>query len=343
VKEWNLAMPAGLVVGNASAYAFDRGVNNSFIAANRLMKQGTQVSKAGSTFLTRGNSQQLSSLARELGVTFTAEGSGSIRMNSDEQLRAARVGLWDQYGGSMDAGWARWILEQFEFPFTRVFPQELDAGALEAKYDVLVFVGGGIPSPSDRRAGPPPIPDVPAEFQSHVGRVTVERTLPQLKAFMEKGGTVVAIGESAPALAEFLGLPIENHLAENGTALPRSKFYLPGSVVRARVDTTNRFAAGMRPLTDFFFDNSPVFRLKPGAEAAGVKRVAWFEASPLRSGWAWGERYLENGAAIVEAKVGNGTALLVGPEILQRAQPHPTFKILFNAIYESSSPRRLTP
>ena len=28
-----------------------------------------------------------------------------------------RIGLWDQYGGSMDAGWARWILEQFEFPF----------------------------------------------------------------------------------------------------------------------------------------------------------------------------------------------------------------------------------
>ncbi len=45
----------------------------------------------------------------------------------------------------MDAGWTRWILEQYEFPFARVFAQELDAGNLNAKYDVLVFVGGGIP------------------------------------------------------------------------------------------------------------------------------------------------------------------------------------------------------
>ena len=52
----------------------------------------------------------------------------------------SRIGLWDQYGGSMESGWTRWILEQFEFPFERVFAPELDAGNLNAKYDVLVFV-----------------------------------------------------------------------------------------------------------------------------------------------------------------------------------------------------------
>ena len=60
-------------------------------------------------------------------------------------MHAVRVGLWDNYGGSMTSGWTRWILKQYEFPFTRVFAPELDAGALNAKYDVLVFVEGGIP------------------------------------------------------------------------------------------------------------------------------------------------------------------------------------------------------
>ena len=46
----------------------------------------------------------------------------------------------------MESGWTRWILEQFEFPFTRVFAPELDAGNLNAKYDVLVFVSGAIPA-----------------------------------------------------------------------------------------------------------------------------------------------------------------------------------------------------
>ena len=35
----------------------------------------------------------------------------------------------------------------------------------------------------------------------------------------------------------------------------------------------------------------------------------------------------------VDAKVGQGRVLLFGAEILQRAQPHGTFKFLFNGIW----------
>ena len=55
--------------------------------------------------------------------------------------------------------------------------------------------------------------------------------------------------------------------------------------------------------------------------------------TPLRSGWAWGQHYLEGGAAAVEATVGKGKVFLFGPEITFRAQPHGTFKFLFNGIY----------
>ena len=88
--------------------------------------------------------------------------------------------------------------------------------------------------------------------------------------------------------------------------------------------------------TDLFFDDSPVFKLGPGAAAAGVKTIAYYDSpTPLRSGWAWGQNYLENGVVAAEAKVGKGKVLLFGPEILQRAQPHGTFKFLFNGIYYS--------
>lgn len=83
---------------------------------------------------------------------------------------------------------------------------------------------------------------------------------------------------------------------------------------------------------DVFFENSPVFKLLP--TAAGVKRIAWFKTkTPLRSGWAWGQQYLENGVAAAEASIGKGKVILFGPEILKRAQPHGTFKLLFNGIY----------
>jgi len=257
-------------------------------------------------------------------------------------MKPARIGLWDQYGGSMDAGWTRWLFEQYEFPFARVFPQELDAGNLNAKYDILVFVGGGIPAAGGGggRGGAGPAPDdIPAEYRPHLGRVSVETTLPQVRSFMENGGTVVAIGTSATNLAAFLKLPVEDHLVENGRPLPQEKFYTPGSVLAARFDTSSPIALGMEDLTNVFFDDSPVFRLGAGAEAAGVKRIGWFDTkTPLRSGWSWGESYLENGVVAFEATVGKGRAVFFGPEILKRAQPHGTFKLLFNSIVRSVSP-----
>jgi hypothetical protein len=137
-------------------------------------------------------------------------------------------------------------------------------------------------------------------------------------------------------LAVHLKLPIQNHLVENGEPLRAAQFFVPGSVLTARVDTTHPLAAGMIERTDFFFDNSPVFKLRPGAEAAGLRAFVRFDSpTPLRSGWAWGQKYLEGGLAAVEAKVGKGRIVLYGPEILQRAQPHGTFKLLFNALYAS--------
>ena len=166
--------------------------------------------------------------------------------------------------------------------------------------------------------------------------MTVEKTLPRLKEFIESGGTVIAIGSSATNLAAFLNLPIENQLAENGTPLPRTKFYVPGSVLSAKVDVSSPAAYGMAEHTDVFFDDSPVWRLGPNAAAADLTSISWYDSKqPLRSGWAWGQQYLENGLVAVEARVGKGRVLLFAPEILQRAQPHATFKFLFNGIYQS--------
>ena len=61
--------------------------------------------------------------------------------------------------------------------------------------------------------------------------------------------------------------------------------------------------------------------------------------APLVSGWAWGQSALEGGVAVVEAPVGKGRIVLYGPEILQRAQPHGTFKLLFNGIFYPTGTR----
>ena len=64
--------------------------------------------------------------------------------------------------------------------------------------------------------------------------------------------------------------------------------------------------------------------------------MGWFDTkTPLRSGWAWGQEHLEGGVAIIDARVGKGRLALFGPQVLFRAQPHGTFKFVFNGIVQS--------
>ena len=76
-----------------------------------------------------------------------------------------------------------------------------------------------------------------------------------------------------------------------------------------------------------------------------MKPIAWFDTdAPLRSGWAWGQHYLEGGVTMAEASIGRGKLYLFGPEILFRSQPHGTFRFFFNSLLDATqSPSRLTP
>lgn len=185
--------------------------------------------------------------------------------------------------------------------------------------------------------------NVPQQYAHMLGSITAETTGPKLRAFAEAGGTIIAIGGST-AIADWIDLPVENHLTEMGEdgtreELSREKYYVPGSVLRTTVDTTHPLAHGLPAELDVFFDNSPVFSLTPEAARAGVRPVAWFAtATPLRSGWAWGQAYLKDGVAVADVPVGRGHVYLFGPEIAFRAQPHGTFKFLFNGIVNSQGP-----
>jgi hypothetical protein len=342
-------------------YLLSHEVNDSFVAVNRLLKANEEVFWLKSPTTANGKTYPigtmfvtakpdllpiLQKLASDKGLTFDAVPARPAV--EAMKLKPVRIGLWDQYGGSMPSGWTRWLFEQFEFPFDVVFPGTLDAGNLNAKYDVLVFVDGAIP-PRDGAAGggagfgaQPAAETIPAEFRDRLGRVTVSKTVPELRKFAENGGTILTIGSST-VLGHHLGLPIGDALVERvaGGAerpLPREKYYIPGSILEARIDNTQPLAYGMNDHAMVFYDESPAFRLQPEAAMKGVRPVAWYDGpTPLRSGWAWGQQYLDQAVSIVEAQVGKGHVVLFGNEVNWRGQPHGTFKLLFNGIYYASA------
>ncbi|RYY61418.1 MAG: hypothetical protein EOO12_14375 [Chitinophagaceae bacterium] len=148
----------------------------------------------------------------------------------------------------------------------------------------------------------------------------------------------MAIG-SANELAYALKLPVRNALTEvvNGEErpLPAEKFYIPGSVLRMQVAAGTPATWGLADTLDVVFARSPAFSADPAALATGrLRALAWYPGGALlRSGWAWGAKYLEGALAAYEAPVGAGSFYGFGPEILFRGQAQGSFRLLFNQLY----------
>jgi hypothetical protein len=359
-------IPKGKITGSGNAgYLLSHQVNDAFVGTTRLLANGEEIYWLTAPLKTNGKTYpegtiyippksgtraHLQNLSDELGLNFDA--ISSKPQGNALKIRPVKVALWDRYGGSMDSGWIRWLFEQaFPFPFDVIYPKALDAGDLKEKYDVIIFPGGAIPSfgadgSRGFRQGGGRNDIVPDEYKDRTGNITADKTIPQLRKFAEEGGVLLAIGSSTE-LGYHLGLPIANALTEISDSavkrLPREKFYVPGSVLRVKVDNTSPVAYGIPEDLDLMYSNSPTFHLLPDAQLKGVNTVAWFSnAKPLRSGWAWGQQYLNGGSAVVEATLGKGKVFLFGPEITFRGQPHASFKFLFNGIYYAgASPVKL--
>jgi hypothetical protein len=323
--------PAGRITGvaNPRGYLVNHRLNDAFIVVNRLLAAGEDVywlrdrsvggtNGTGAMYIADRPSTRaiLQRAADDIGLTFDAV---AMAVPQDAiKLRAVKVAVIDVPGGSSPAGWVRWLLEHYEFPFEMLATDAMDSSL--SRFDVVVLAD----------------------------EVTVpRRSVAALKAFVEGGGGLIAIGDSTDVARE-LDVPVADALVADHEGRPRpltpEEFYIPGSILRVRVDNTTPLGYGFDPDVDVFFDSSPAFRVsdvKAGPAAPGVdtaKPVAWFASdAPLRSGWAWGQAHLKNAAAVVDAQVGKGRVLLFGPEITYRAQPHGTFKFLFNGIYYAAS------
>ncbi len=351
----------GIPSNNANAgYWVSPRHNDTAILVNRLLKAGVSPARlkdsptepsfgAGAVYVPGVPVSRpiVERAANELGLDVRpAESVPNV--SEAEMLRPVRIALWDRFGGSMPSGWMRWLLEQFEFPFTVIYSAEIDAGNLREKYDAIIFPSGAIPAPGGRT--PPTLRprNLPQEYEGWIGRLTTEKSIPPLRAFLQAGGTIAAIGSSSN-LAYQLKLPVHNSLSEptaegNLRPLSEEKFYMPGSVLTARIDNQDRMAWGMAESADVFFERSAVFQFEAGAATQGLKAIAWYEsATPLRSGWGWGQKYLKNGIAVARAPVGSGKLYLFGSEVAFRGQTHGTFKLLFNALQLAGTSGEASP
>lgn len=355
-----IKIDAGRITGTGKAgWLVGHATNNAFILTNRLVKAGVKPAWMTQPIAVAGGPDEPGALwiphssraapiveraVAELGLT--AEAVDAAPQSERIALHAPRIAMVDLYGGLHPTGWLRWILDQYEFPYTIVYPQRLDRGSLRRDFDVLIVPDAAIPNARSGGEGgmfrgrfdakQPDPASIPAEYRPWLGVISAERTLPALKQFTAQGGAILGMGSSASGLIEGLGLPVADALAEmrdgKMQAPPRTDFYVPGALLTATADSAQPLAYGLPPKVDLFFDSSPVFKLTGQASGASAP-VRFIGTNLLHSGWAWHQERLDGAAAVLDLPVGQGRVFLFGPEIALRAQTQGAFKLLFNAIY----------
>jgi hypothetical protein len=336
----------GKVAEGRGTLAFDGRLNDSFRALNRLLDAGVAVRRAGKAVrglragdfvVGPGSEAHLAAIAKETGVDFTAAPADS--QSATREVRRLRLGLYQRYwGGNMDEGWTRLLLEQFGFPYATLMDAEIRKGDLNQKHDLILIpddstsrIVGEEPEAAGRSAegrdeGGRPRETYPPEYRSGIGAEGVAA----LKAFVQKGGTLVTLGGASQFAIDKLGLSLRNAVAGRSS----KEFWCPGSTLRARFEPSHPLAWGM-PSEGLllYLGGNPAFEVVPGDHNERYEVAARFaDRDLLESGWLVGEAALAKKAAVVSAAYDEGRVILYGIRPQHRAQTHGTFKLLFNAL-----------
>jgi hypothetical protein len=235
-------------------------------------------------------------------------------------IRSARVGLYRPWGEDTDEGWTRWLLEQYEFPFVSLSPDDVRGGNLRARFDAILLPS--VPGESLTHGLAPQ--DVPAPYAGGLGSEGRQA----LETFVRAGGSLICLDQSCGFAVDLFELPITEVARAAGTG-----FAAPGTLVRLDVDQDDPLSYGLPAQTSGFFAASAAY---DAGGARGVNIAVRYATKDLRvSGLLRGGETIQGRAAALTVHVGAGRVVLFGFRVQHRAQSFGTFRLLFNAILTS--------
>jgi hypothetical protein len=297
--------------------------------------------------------------ALERGVTIRWSADGKVVESSDAgfngaawELRKPRVGLYQPWNPSMDAGWTEWVLDRFQVPHQSLRNADLRAGQLREKFDTIILAAESLDSmlhgfkegEASGRTPAQPADSPTLQRPEHTGGMGLDGAL-ALQQFVREGGTLVAFDTATQLPIRLFGLPLRS-VVDSSSSESATGYYCPGSILRINVDTKHPLAFGMPQSALAFQSGGEAWEISsaPGYNKGPreVRSVARYAAQDvLASGWLSGERQVANKIILADARHGDGRVVLFGFRPQFRGQTFGTFKFLLNAIYLASA-RELT-
>ncbi|MDP2578077.1 MAG: M14 family metallopeptidase [Candidatus Palauibacterales bacterium] len=240
--------------------------------------------------------------------------------------RRPRIALYESWVPSMDAGWTRWIFDEYGIEHGRLHDRDVRrgrGGGLNSEYDVII-----LPDQSpERMMGGHEAGTMPPEYIGGLGSEGVAA----LKEFVENGGTLIAFNQAALLPISEFDLPVVN-LTQG---LEQTEFYVPGSILRFHLTPEHWLTQGMPASVGVWVEGGLAF--EPRDDAGGrVEIVGRYGTDELlMSGWINGADLIGGRGGLAVARLGGGRVVLFGFRPQYRGQTIATYPLIFNALKQA--------
>ena len=305
-------------------------------AAEQSFKVGDVEYPAGS-FLISSTDARVPKAIEALGLRAAALGTMPDVPKHD--LNLPRFAIYSTWGSTQDVGWVRFALDKFEVPYDLIYKDQVKAGDLRSKYDLIVIPSQGRNAKNlvfdIEPKGTPIDYKKSAEFKSLgaygesddiTGGMGIDG-VGKLEKFVEDGGVLVTLGVASYMPAEFgLTRTID-------AQRPTSQFYAPGPIINAEI---------LKPANPIFYGydkktvtvryaNGPLLHVPDDEKDHILMQFPGGDANVM-SGVMKGANEIHNRPAIVDEPAGKGRIVLFAGNPCYRWQNYGEFNMLFNVV-----------
>jgi len=208
----------------------------------------------------------LKGLADSLGLDVVAVPSAPDV--SRHRLDLPRLALLQTWNDTQSAGWLRMVFDDEEVPYTLIMDEDVRAGGLANRFDVIVFpntddglksiINGIDPTHSPlayTRTEEHPTLGFPTSSEDITGGLTWQG-VQHIEDFVRGGGVLVTLGGASE-------LPLDGGIAKDVGRARVKNVYTPGSELQVRFRRPDHpLAYGYPEITSAFRENRPLYRVR---------------------------------------------------------------------------------
>jgi len=332
-------------------WVFSSALNESYRVAFKSLASGLSVKRTGAAIPLAGETLPAGSFiisgAKGVKVSGVLDSLSLqpqwIAANPDTTatpVSMPRIGLVESWFSDMDAGWTRYVFDQYHIPYTVIRPADFAKKTFELYFDVILFpdedknvLMEGKPKAGDDYY----MASYPPEFTKGMGKEGLQKVL----KFIRNGGTVLSWGNSTALFEGMQNIKFSETESEDfrlpftniAPALQKAGFSCPASLLKVNLMPNHPLTWGMQPEAGILTSADQVFQTSVPSFGMDRRVIASYpEDHVLLSGYCNKEELLGNYAAMVWMRKGKGNLVVYGFSPQFRGSVPGIYKLLFNGL-----------